>query len=116
MYLFFLSYIRAAKGSHKLLSRAFQSQFVIPEFGYFCKQIVGIYGHCKGNMGGKVASYIPQLAKYSPEHWGVSICTVDGQRFSIGDTNMPFTLQVKKQKPSLDGKDKPAVLDKPQAG
>lgn len=76
-----------------LLSRAFKGKFVIPEFEHFSKQITDIYNSCKSNEAGQVASYIPQLARYNPEYWGVSICTVDGQRFSIGDTNIPFTLQ-----------------------
>ena len=41
----------------------------------------------------QMASYIPQLARYSPDHWGVSLCTVDGQRHSIGDVSVPFTIQ-----------------------
>lgn len=52
-----------------------------------------MYWKCKSNTEGKVASYIPQLARVSPDNWGVSICSVDGQRFSIGDTFVPFTLQ-----------------------
>lgn len=83
----------AVNSNINLLSRAFKGQFVVPEFGHFCKQITDIYEHCKSNVDGQVASYIPQLARYKPEYWGVSICTVDGQRFSLGNVDIPFTLQ-----------------------
>ncbi|XP_043789995.1 glutaminase liver isoform, mitochondrial isoform X1 [Apis laboriosa] len=76
-----------------LISRAFRHQFIIPDWSGFTKHIEDFYWKCKSNSEGKVASYIPQLARMNPDYWGVSVCTIDGQRFSIGDTSIPFTLQ-----------------------
>ena len=37
--------------------------------------------------------YIPQLARGNPDKWGLSVCTVDGQRFSLGDSRDLFSIQ-----------------------
>jgi len=42
---------------------------------------------------GKVATYIPELAKVSPEQIGVCLGTVDNQYYSCGDWNTPFSIQ-----------------------
>ncbi|KAK4317871.1 hypothetical protein Pmani_011108 [Petrolisthes manimaculis] len=77
----------------EVLVKAFSSSFIIPDFRGFCHHLDQIYNSCKNNTNGKVASYIPQLARLKSEHWAVSVCTVDGQRYSNGDVNVPFTLQ-----------------------
>nr|XP_032814999.1 glutaminase liver isoform, mitochondrial-like [Petromyzon marinus] len=76
-----------------LLTQAFRRKFVIPDFENFTAQMDRIHENARGLTWGKVADYIPQLAKFSPDLWGVSMCTVDGQRHSIGDTKIPFCLQ-----------------------
>ncbi|XP_030064834.1 glutaminase kidney isoform, mitochondrial isoform X1 [Microcaecilia unicolor] len=76
-----------------LLTQAFRRKFVIPDFMSFTSHIDELYENAKNLSGGKVADYIPQLAKFSPDLWGVSLCTVDGQRHSVGDTKVPFCLQ-----------------------
>ncbi|XP_076859976.1 glutaminase kidney isoform, mitochondrial isoform X1 [Brachyhypopomus gauderio] len=76
-----------------LLTQAFQKKFVIPDFTTFVANINQLYYNAQNQQGGQVANYIPQLAKFSPDLWGVSLCTVDGQRHSVGDTRVPFCLQ-----------------------
>ena len=43
--------------------------------------------------GGAVADYIPELGKADPEHFGISLATLDGHVYEVGDTRIPFTIQ-----------------------
>uniref|UniRef100_A0A671XHK7 glutaminase n=1 Tax=Sparus aurata TaxID=8175 RepID=A0A671XHK7_SPAAU len=76
-----------------LLTQAFRKKFVIPDFQSFSAHIDELYENAKSMSGGQVADYIPQLARFSPDLWAVALCTVDGQRHTVGDTKVPFCLQ-----------------------
>jgi len=84
---------KLVKMNLSLISKAFKGQLVIPDFPSFTEDIVEIYKKCKSNTSGKPAAYIPQLARGDPNKWGVSLCTVDGQRFSVGDVHENFSIQ-----------------------
>ncbi|XP_075997232.1 glutaminase 2b [Genypterus blacodes] len=84
---------RVVGGNVVLLIQAFRKKFIIPEFDIFTEKINEIYNMVQKQTDGRVADCIPQLAKFSPDLWGVSLCTVDGQRHSVGDTKQPFCLQ-----------------------
>ncbi|MEO6779408.1 MAG: glutaminase A [Bradyrhizobium sp.] len=43
--------------------------------------------------GGAVADYIPELGKADPEHFGISLATIDGHVYEVGDTAISFTIQ-----------------------
>lgn len=42
---------------------------------------------------GKVADYIPELAKIEAEQFGIAIATIDGRLWTQGDTEAEFTIQ-----------------------
>ena len=53
-----------------------------------------IYENYKNHIGiGKVADYIPPVAKVSADKYAISVCTVDGQKFNIGDYTEKFSIQ-----------------------
>ncbi|WP_437879786.1 glutaminase B [Pseudomonas sp. LRF_L74] len=42
---------------------------------------------------GTVAQYIPALARVAPDQLGIAVYGIDGQLFSAGEANMPFSIQ-----------------------
>jgi glutaminase len=44
-------------------------------------------------ISGAVADYIPELSKANPDHFGISLATLDGHVYEVGDTEVPFTIQ-----------------------
>ena len=47
--------------------------------------------HCVTD--GSIFSYIPELARAQPEWFGLSIATLDGHIYGVGDWDLPFTIQ-----------------------
>ena len=45
------------------------------------------------DAGGTVADYIPELSKADPDHFGISLATLDGHVYEVGDTRVAFTIQ-----------------------
>ncbi|MGY4289849.1 glutaminase A [Bradyrhizobium sp. LM2.7] len=42
---------------------------------------------------GAVADYIPELGKADPAYFGISLATLDGHVYEVGDSRVPFTIQ-----------------------
>ena len=52
-----------------------------------------VYNKHKDNHEGKVADYIPVLAEADPDVFGITLCTVDNEIISVGETQTAFSLQ-----------------------
>ena len=76
-----------------LIERALRGNLVIPDFRAFCTEVQDIFALTAQNESGHVANYIPQLARVPEHYFGVSLCTIDGQRHSMGDTQVDFSVQ-----------------------
>jgi glutaminase len=52
-----------------------------------------VYEKYKNVNDGDVATYIPELGKADPTHFGICLATVDGHVFKAGDWDKEFTIQ-----------------------
>jgi glutaminase len=70
-----------------------EEHFTVAHFSEFKKVINEIYLKCKQNEGGQLSQQLPELAKKDPNQFGVSICTIDGQRANFGDAHKKFSVR-----------------------
>lgn len=59
----------------------------------YAKLIEQAHQKYKSNHDGKVADYIPALASYSPNNFAITVATVDGKIYQVGDVNKPFPME-----------------------
>jgi glutaminase len=56
--------------------------------------LAAVQADMQAHLGhGKVADYIPALARVDPKRFGMAVMTVDGETASIGDAEVPFSIQ-----------------------
>lgn len=76
--------------SHNLQSLAKSIRSVTSPFRNYLTQLHQTYHDLND---GAVADYIPELALARPEWFGISVMTVDGRTFDVGDCRQKFTIQ-----------------------
>ena len=47
----------------------------------------------RSDSSGQLASYIPELTRADPDHFGAAFGTIDGHVYEVGDSAAPFTIQ-----------------------
>ncbi|NCC73126.1 MAG: glutaminase [Sphingobacteriia bacterium] len=60
-----------------------------------CDKIINdIYSEVKSSLPeGRVADYIPELAKINPDKFGIALLTIKGESFAAGDVDEIFSIQ-----------------------
>jgi glutaminase len=76
-----------------LINQALSGQLILPDFGSFCQDVTRLFHQCRNLREGKASSNIKQHVRQIADMWSVSICTVDGQRMSVGNHTTPFSMQ-----------------------
>lgn len=86
-------FLAIMENSPTLFESVLEGSLVIPQFRQFCDEIAKIFDDVTEKRSGSLPTYIPQLERVDPDKFAVSICTIDGQRFSLGDSDDYFCVQ-----------------------
>ncbi|EMR01255.1 glutaminase A [Cesiribacter andamanensis] len=73
--------------SQELVKKALLNQLSIPDFKQLCQDVERYYTKTKKITEGEAGS------KAEAKCYGISVCTIDGQRFRLGDHERKFMLQ-----------------------
>lgn len=63
------------------------------DFSPLQRYLEDLHSGLKDYNEGEVASYIPELLRADPDWFGITIATVDGHVYQVGDTQQSFTIQ-----------------------
>jgi len=81
---------------HDYLERRLASPWnshVNADFSPILSALQAMHANYRQNYTGKVATYIPELAKADPHLFGIALVTADGQIYEVGDAHARFTIQ-----------------------
>jgi glutaminase len=89
----FAQFKALARRDSSLIRRAVEGNLAVPDFAALTADVTRMYDELLPVRSGSVADYIPQLKRVDPDQLAIALCTVDGQRFCIGDAATAFCLQ-----------------------
>jgi glutaminase len=89
----FTQFKALAQHNSSLIRRAVEGNLAVPDFAALTADITRMHDELLPVRSGAVADYIPQLRRVAPDQLAIAVCTVDGQRFAVGDATTAFCLQ-----------------------
>jgi glutaminase len=89
----FTQFKALAQHNSSLIRRAVEGNLAVPDFAALTADITRMYDELLPIRSGSVADYIPQLKRVNADQLAIAVCTVDGQRFAVGDAQAAFCLQ-----------------------
>ncbi len=89
----FTQFKNLARHNSSLIRRAVEGNLAVPDFAALSADIKRMHDELLPVDSGAVADYIPQLKRVDPDQLAIALCTVDGQRLSVGNSTTAFCLQ-----------------------